>query len=256
MEHIEQKQTGVVEWFDQNKGCGVIKQDNGETYFVHTSNVSGDPHLLQQGVRVKYFIRPSAHKQGRLEDHEVELVLSIYQVAKNLDVGRHWEKQNWRPERWRLWSDPVVRIIHPELESNFDIIEIRTGLRIIELEMEEIQCLLKLPMSYGAFQKDSAWDSWGANRSGTIATFGDDQVTLIVHAFKKSLKAEVNNWCWRAIASHPRSSTIVGMPDKHDSFSGKGEPRSWYQNFDVFLYDLCEMITTARQGNQTRLREI
>ncbi len=35
--------TGTVQFFDEKKGYGFIKDDAGQSYFVHINNVSGEP---------------------------------------------------------------------------------------------------------------------------------------------------------------------------------------------------------------------
>lgn len=48
-------ETGVVKWFDPEKGFGFIAQDGGEDVFVHHSAVSMDKQL-EAGQEVKFEI--------------------------------------------------------------------------------------------------------------------------------------------------------------------------------------------------------
>jgi hypothetical protein len=45
MEITEGNQTGVVEWFNQEKGYGVVTDNNGFTYFIHRSHVRSKEDL-------------------------------------------------------------------------------------------------------------------------------------------------------------------------------------------------------------------
>jgi len=45
------QQTGSVKFFNQEKGFGFIKQDNGEEIFVHTSGLKDD---IKQNDRVTF----------------------------------------------------------------------------------------------------------------------------------------------------------------------------------------------------------
>ena len=47
--------TGVVKWFNPEKGYGFIRQENGEDVFVHYSSISGEGfRTLIQGQTVEY----------------------------------------------------------------------------------------------------------------------------------------------------------------------------------------------------------
>jgi len=49
--------SGVVKWFDESKGFGFIKSDDGEDVFVHHTGISGDGfRKLAEGQRVTYKI--------------------------------------------------------------------------------------------------------------------------------------------------------------------------------------------------------
>ena len=49
--------SGVVKWFDESKGFGFIKSDDGEDVFVHHTGISGDGfRKLSEGQRVTYKI--------------------------------------------------------------------------------------------------------------------------------------------------------------------------------------------------------
>ena len=47
--------TGTVKWFNNAKGFGFIKQDNGPDVFVHFSAIKGDGFkTLEEGQRVSF----------------------------------------------------------------------------------------------------------------------------------------------------------------------------------------------------------
>jgi CspA family cold shock protein len=49
--------TGVVKWFNSQRGFGFITEEAGGDVFVHRSNVlDGDPHTLEDGQPVEFQI--------------------------------------------------------------------------------------------------------------------------------------------------------------------------------------------------------
>ena len=50
--------TGTVKWFNNAKGFGFIKQDNGPDVFVHYSQITGDGYrTLQEGDAVEFELK-------------------------------------------------------------------------------------------------------------------------------------------------------------------------------------------------------
>lgn len=48
---------GTVKWFNDSKGFGFIKQDQGDDVFVHFRAISGNGHRsLKEGQRVEFTI--------------------------------------------------------------------------------------------------------------------------------------------------------------------------------------------------------
>jgi len=51
------KSTGTVKWFNDRKGFGFIKLENGEDVFVHYSAVQSDGYrTLNEGQRVEFTV--------------------------------------------------------------------------------------------------------------------------------------------------------------------------------------------------------
>ncbi|GAB4329521.1 MAG: cold-shock protein [Calditrichia bacterium] len=50
--------TGVVKWFDANKGYGFISNDQGEDVFVHYTSIRNDGGFrsLEEGQKVEFTI--------------------------------------------------------------------------------------------------------------------------------------------------------------------------------------------------------
>lgn len=66
--------SGTVKWFNNAKGWGFIKQDEGPDVFVHYSQISGDGfRTLREGQVVQFELRqgpkgPLAERVSRLEE--------------------------------------------------------------------------------------------------------------------------------------------------------------------------------------------
>lgn len=55
----EQEETGVVKWFDTQKGYGFIVRANGTDIFVHATSITGKGEkALQEGERVAFVVGP------------------------------------------------------------------------------------------------------------------------------------------------------------------------------------------------------
>ncbi len=52
---MKEEKTGIVKWFDANKGYGFITSDEGEDIFVHYTAISGTGYRsLEEGQRVTF----------------------------------------------------------------------------------------------------------------------------------------------------------------------------------------------------------
>ena len=50
----EPRQTGHVKWFDEQKGYGFIRRENGSDLFVHFSSINREPPTLKENDRVEF----------------------------------------------------------------------------------------------------------------------------------------------------------------------------------------------------------
>ena len=70
---MSERLTGVVKWFNSQKGYGFIERENGPDVFVHYSAISGSGFRnLEEGDRVEFSITegpkgPQASEVVRLE---------------------------------------------------------------------------------------------------------------------------------------------------------------------------------------------
>ena len=52
----ENTETGTVKWFDQRKGYGFIRRENGEDIFVHYSAILEPGGTLEDGELVTFVV--------------------------------------------------------------------------------------------------------------------------------------------------------------------------------------------------------
>lgn len=71
-DYPDDREEGVVKWFNVSKGFGFITRENGEDVFVHFRSIQGRGHRsLQEGQQVKFSLVESA--KG-LQAEEVSVV--------------------------------------------------------------------------------------------------------------------------------------------------------------------------------------
>jgi CspA family cold shock protein len=72
IQEMSEKLVGTVKWFNDSKGYGFIKRDNGPDLFVHFSNIGGNGfRTLQEGQQVTF---TEGHGQKGPQAENVELV--------------------------------------------------------------------------------------------------------------------------------------------------------------------------------------
>ena len=55
---MENRESGVVKWFNDKKGFGFIVRDDGGDVFVHYSAITGDGfRTLKEGDRVEFTVK-------------------------------------------------------------------------------------------------------------------------------------------------------------------------------------------------------
>ena len=65
---MAERETGIVKWFNSNKGYGFITRDQGGDVFVHYSSINGDGYRsLEEGNKVE-FIVTQGNKGPQAED--------------------------------------------------------------------------------------------------------------------------------------------------------------------------------------------
>jgi len=58
---MQNRESGVVKWFNEKKGYGFIVRDEGGDVFVHYSAISGEGfRSLKEGDRVEFAVKQEA----------------------------------------------------------------------------------------------------------------------------------------------------------------------------------------------------
>lgn len=69
---VAERETGTVKWFDNSKGYGFIRREQGEDVFVHFRAIRGEGfRTLQEGQRVEFAV---AQGQKGLQADDVAVV--------------------------------------------------------------------------------------------------------------------------------------------------------------------------------------
>ncbi|MGB6423442.1 MAG: cold shock domain-containing protein [Anaerolineales bacterium] len=54
---MNERETGIVKWFDDRKGYGFVQRDKGGDVFVHYNEIRGDGYRsLFEGQRVEFSV--------------------------------------------------------------------------------------------------------------------------------------------------------------------------------------------------------
>ena len=70
----EESETGIVKWFDEEKGFGFITRQNNSDMFVHYTGILGQGRRsLLEGQLVSFIVRNS-QKTGKPNAEEVEVL--------------------------------------------------------------------------------------------------------------------------------------------------------------------------------------
>ncbi len=68
---MEERESGVVKWFNDAKGYGFIKREQGDDVFVHFRGIRGDGHRsLHDGQKVEFSV-VKGNKGLQAQDVEV-----------------------------------------------------------------------------------------------------------------------------------------------------------------------------------------
>jgi CspA family cold shock protein len=69
---MSDRETGVVKWFNNQKGYGFIARDSGGDVFVHYSAITGQGYrTLNEGERVEFTVQQGQKGPAAVDVHKV-----------------------------------------------------------------------------------------------------------------------------------------------------------------------------------------
>ena len=69
---MDERETGVVKWFNDKKGYGFISRESGEDVFVHYSSITGEGfRSLAEGERVEFAVKQDQKGQAAVDVRKV-----------------------------------------------------------------------------------------------------------------------------------------------------------------------------------------
>ena len=69
---MDERESGVVKWFNDKKGYGFISRESGEDVFVHYSSITGEGfRSLAEGERVEFTVKQDQKGQAAVDVHKV-----------------------------------------------------------------------------------------------------------------------------------------------------------------------------------------
>jgi CspA family cold shock protein len=65
---MDERETGIVKWFNDKKGYGFISRESGEDVFVHYSSITGEGfRSLAEGDRVEFSVKQDQKGQAAVD---------------------------------------------------------------------------------------------------------------------------------------------------------------------------------------------
>ncbi|NTW16721.1 MAG: cold shock domain-containing protein [Syntrophaceae bacterium] len=65
---MDERETGVVKWFNDKKGYGFISRESGEDVFVHYTSIAGEGfRSLAEGERVEFAVKQDHKGQAAVD---------------------------------------------------------------------------------------------------------------------------------------------------------------------------------------------
>jgi CspA family cold shock protein len=69
---MDERENGVVKWFNDKKGYGFISRESGEDVFVHYSSITGEGfRSLAEGERVEFTVKRDQKGQAAVDVRKI-----------------------------------------------------------------------------------------------------------------------------------------------------------------------------------------
>lgn len=69
---MDERESGVVKWFNDKKGYGFISRESGEDVFVHYSSIVGEGfRSLAEGERVEFAVKQDQKGQAAVDVRKI-----------------------------------------------------------------------------------------------------------------------------------------------------------------------------------------
>jgi cold shock CspA family protein len=259
--------TGIVDWYDQTKGFGVVKDVSGATHFLYHSQFIDNPEQVIPGTQVSFVVRArSEPSKTGTQACEVTIIEPKKQKKTSpltegnkivAEIRRIKQQANSDPtsvltDITILWNRGAEILRHPEVVSEINSIAESHNLQPLmnsDILIKNIDPAASYIAS-GLWQGSYIGTRWAKNgihaqSIGWYVTFGNNNVTLLGFIFSvPGYKNQGSDICWRVTLLRDYDGRVIQMPRKDDG--SYNSYRQGGKGFELLQWDIRTMIDLVK----------